>query len=177
MKEIFLHICCAPCFLYPFKALSDKGYIIRGFFFNPNIHPLDEYGLRKRSLESFVLTKDTSLIVGSYDIENFFDIYTREKDRCYNCYYLRIEKTAQKARELGIKTFSTTLLYSKRQKHEQIKEICYKIADIYGLEFYYEDFREGWSWGIEESKKQKLYRQKYCGCLFSYKERFEGRIL
>lgn len=172
MKEIFFHICCAPCFLYPFKVLTEKDYIIKGFFYNPNIHPLDEYNRRYDTLQSYVSDKNIEIIIDNYDIEDFFDKYKKDEDRCFNCYKLRLEKTAKMARDLGINTFSTSLLYSKRQKHNIIKEIGFNIAEAYKLNFYYEDFRVGWQWGIEESKRIGIYRQKYCGCLFSYKERF-----
>lgn len=172
MNKIFLHICCAPCLIYPLTALSEKEYIVEGFFYNPNIHPIDEYIKRRDTLLDYGIRKNIKIIVGDYDIEDYFDEYRKSVDRCFNCYKLRLEKTAEKAKELGFKIFSTTLLYSRRQKHDLIKDIGFKVAEKYNLTFYYEDFRIGWQKGIEESKKLGIYRQKYCGCIFSYKERF-----
>ncbi|MCX7991085.1 MAG: epoxyqueuosine reductase QueH [Proteobacteria bacterium] len=172
MKEILLHICCAPCSIYPVESLKKKGLLIKGYFYNPNIHPPDEYVRRKETLKKYGSSEKLDLIVDDYDMETFFDKYKSNEDRCVMCYYLRLEKSAKKAKELGIGLFSSTLLYSKRQKHFLIKEIACKISNIYDIEFYYEDFREGWNRGIAESKRLGLYRQNYCGCIFSYKERF-----
>lgn len=94
------------------------------------------------------------------------------KERCLFCYRIRLKKTFQKAREEGFDTVSTTLLYSKYQRHSEIGRIGTELSEWYGMPFLYRDFREGWQEGITESKKLNLYRQPYCGCIFSEKERY-----
>lgn len=173
MKSVLLHICCAPCSIYPIKVFKHDAYNITGYFYNPNIHPLKEFNLRKGSLKALASFENIEVLYDTYEIEKFFmhkDFFSEK--RCYNCYFLRLEKTAKKAKELKKDFFTTTLLYSKRQKHDMIKMICEEIAKKEGIHFYYKDFRDGWKLGIEKSKELSLYRQNYCGCIFSEKERF-----
>jgi predicted adenine nucleotide alpha hydrolase (AANH) superfamily ATPase len=101
---------------------------------------------------------------------------TEPATRCPVCYEMRLEETAKKAAELGMSAFSTTLLYSKYQRHELIRNMGEDIARKYGLEFFYEDFREGWKQGIEEAVSIGIYRQPYCGCVFSEAERYSKRM-
>jgi predicted adenine nucleotide alpha hydrolase (AANH) superfamily ATPase len=96
----------------------------------------------------------------------------REKDRCRYCYYDRLRFSAYKAKEEGFEGFTTTLLYSKYQSHEMIKSIGESAAIENQIKFYYRDFREGWLEGIKISKEIGMYRQPYCGCIYSEKERF-----
>ncbi len=172
MNKLLLHICCAPCLIYPLKRYREIGTDLKGFFYNPNIHPLDEYRKREKTLTEYANAENLNIIYQSYDIEDYFSLYDREKDRCAICYRLRLEKTAITAKNLGYNAFSTTLLYSVRQKHELIKQIGEALGLLYNIKFFYEDFRKGWKEGIEESKRLGLYRQRYCGCIFSEKERF-----
>lgn len=114
-----------------------------------------------------------------YSPEPWFDFIGKnfnKKARCSLCYELRINKTAQKAKLMGFSAFSTTLLYSKYQNHEDIKRISLNISQKVGIDFYYFDFREGWEEGIKKSKEMGIYRQPYCGCIFSEKERYEKRL-
>lgn len=173
MKRILIHICCAPCSIYPLEVLHSTDTDIIGFFYNPNIHPSREYMLRRDTLISYSKKENLPVIIGDYKPEYFLEeVIGKLENRCFYCYKMRFEETAKKAKELGIKTFTTTLLYSKRQNHGLIKEIGLEIAEREGLNFYYHDFREGWKKGIEKSKELGLYRQNYCGCIFSEKERF-----
>ncbi len=96
----------------------------------------------------------------------------RESQRCRICYYQRLSYTAAFARQNGFVAFSTTLLYSVYQKHEIIRQIGREVADEAGIPFHYQDFRNGWREGVEISRKMDLYRQKYCGCIYSEKERY-----
>jgi len=96
-------------------------------------------------------------------------------ERCNYCYSSRLEATAQAAKENDFDYFSSSLLYSKYQEHETIKKIGFTLADKYGVKFYYDDFRTGWKEGVKESKEMGLYRQQYCGCIFSEKERYLGK--
>jgi len=99
-------------------------------------------------------------------------------NRCSVCYYMRFDMTAKHAKIGNFDYFSTSLLYSKRQNHELIKEICNSVAQKHDIEFFYQDFREDWHVGIELSKEKNMYRQKYCGCIFSEMERYwKGDVL
>lgn len=167
-----MHVCCAPCSVYPVKILKSENNKIRAFFFNPNIHPSQEYMKRKEALKTLGEIASLDIIWGRYEMDVFFDKVKNGDDRCRSCYELRLDRTALEAGKLGYDTFSTTLLYSIRQKHELIKEMGFKAGEKHGINFHYRDFRVGWKSGVEESKKRGLYRQNYCGCIFSEKERF-----
>jgi len=108
-----------------------------------------------------------------YDLEGFIqNAVFRESDRCSYCYHDRLRSTALIAKRGKFNFFTTTLLYSKFQKHDMIKSIGESIGKSVGIPFYYQDFRKGWKEGMEESKQLELYRQQYCGCIYSEKERF-----
>ena len=108
-----------------------------------------------------------------YRLEEFLqNVVFRETERCRYCYYSRLKSAIQVAKKGKFDFFSTTLLYSKFQKHESIKEIAEGLAKDYGVSFYYHDFRKGWGEGIRMSKDFGLYRQQYCGCIYSEKERY-----
>ncbi len=178
MKKVLLHICCGPCALYPVKVMREKSIEPLGFFYNPNIHPFKEFERRVEALEMVSNKTDLSLIWDSrgYGLKEWLDALKGESNhgaRCLICYHMRLEQTARKAKKLGIKTISTTLLYSRYQLHEAIKDSGERCAKKYGLNFYYEDFRKGWMEGIEISKELEIYRQPYCGCIFSEYERYE----
>ncbi|HBE44471.1 MAG TPA: hypothetical protein DDW17_03205, partial [Deltaproteobacteria bacterium] len=96
------------------------------------------------------------------------------KDRCLFCYRMRLEKTFQKAVETHADGVTTTLLYSKYQRHDDIKDTGEELSRKYDMPFIYKEFRKGWKEGVEESKRLNMYRQQYCGCIFSEKERFKG---
>ena len=173
-KRILLHICCAPCTVYPLKILREKGWEVFGYFYNLNIHPYQEYRKRLETLKDYASKVDLRLIIrDEYNVEQFIrEVVFRESNRCYYCYTHRLEAAARLAKKSGFQAFTTTLLYSKQQKHELIKEIAGGISKRIGIQFYYEDFREGWKFGIEKSKQLNLYRQQYCGCIYSEAERF-----
>lgn len=172
--RLLLHICCAPCSIYPLRLLREKGWDIQGYFFNPNIHPYQEYERRLATLQEYAAQTGLPLLIApGYDMEEFFRrVVYREQERCRFCYAWRLEHAARTARELGATAFTSTLLYSRYQRHELIRELGAQIALEAGVAFYYEDFRLGWREGIDTSKKLGLYRQQYCGCLYSEKERY-----
>ncbi len=172
--KILLHICCAPCTIYPLEALTAMGHQVRGFFSNPNIHPYQEYLRRAATLESYAAKAGLPVIWDrGYPLEEFLrDIAFRETDRCRFCYYRRLLATARVAKGGKFEAFTSTLLYSKFQKHELIKELAQVVVREVGVPFYYEDFRVGWAAGRKESEKLGLYRQQYCGCIFSERDRF-----
>ncbi len=179
--EIFLHICCGPCALYPLCVLKKKGINATGFFCNPNIHPFREYERRVAALEEVARLKDLPIVwdESGYGLKEWLsnlDGVTAQKERCPLCYEMRLERSAREASRKGFKYFSTTLLYSKYQRHGLIREIGEEKAKKYGVGFYYEDFRKGWIDGIEEAVALGIYRQPYCGCIFSESERYAKRI-
>ncbi len=172
--KVLLHICCANCAIYPLQRLGERGDELVGFFFNPNIHPYQEYQKRLESLKQYAERVGLKMIYrDEYLLEEFLrNVSHREKERCRYCYSIRLEATAQEAKKNGFDQFSTTLLQSAQQNHLLIKEIGERLAKEIGIPFYYEDFRQGWRKGLEVSKAMGLYRQQYCGCIFSEKERF-----
>jgi len=176
MNSILLHVCCANCACFTCKFLKEKDFDITLFWYNPNIHPYSEYQKRLSTAGYFATLQDIKIIYNTeYSINKFLHNLNYGFDfpaRCVACWTLRLEETARTALKEGFSLFSTTLLYSIHQDHNLIREIGEKIAREYNLEFYYTDFRRGWQEGIEISKKLGLYRQKYCGCIFSEEERY-----
>jgi epoxyqueuosine reductase len=177
--KLLLHICCAPCTIYPLQTLRNQGLQITGYFYNPNIHPFQEYGKRLETLKGYAGMCELEIYYDDrYDLE-FFLNQTRPwgPERCRVCYEIRLEATARQAKTQGLDGFTTTLLYSRFQKHDWIKDVGCQIAERFGIPFHYQDFRPGWQEGIEKSKEFGLYRQPYCGCIFSEHERFAGKNL
>jgi predicted adenine nucleotide alpha hydrolase (AANH) superfamily ATPase len=172
--KILLHICCAPCAIYPLEALSAGGHRVRGFFFNPNIHPYQEFARRAATLQEYASRVKLPVIWDqNYNLEEFLrGVAFRESERCRFCYYLRISAAARVARGGKFDAFTTTLLYSKFQNHDLIRELAQLVVREVGVPFYYEDFRRGWSKGAAQAKKLGLYKQQYCGCIFSERDRF-----
>ena len=173
--KLLLHICCGPCALYPLKELAGKKFeSITGYYYNPNIHPPSEYKKRKDALLSVEKNLNFEIVYPAYRMEEYFKKIASNEDtpeRCGLCWELRLSQTADFAAANGFDAFSTTLLISPYQDHELVKKIGEKIAREKGISFYYEDFRKGFRESQEEAKKQDLYRQKYCGCVFSELER------
>jgi len=172
--KLLLHICCAPCAIYPLSVLRHEGYDLCGLYYNPNIHPYLEYVKRLDTLKTFAEKEGLKLIPqNKYPMEDFLrNVAFREEERCYYCYYERLTFRAHIAKSGKFDAFTTTLLYSKYQKHEMIVAIGKSAAKKQGVPFYYKDFREGWSEGVRISKEMGMYRQPYCGCIYSEKERF-----
>jgi len=147
---------------------------VMGFFYRHNIHPFQECQRRENTLKQYAESIDFKVIYQKdYKIEKFFQaVVFREQDRCRYCYHDRLKATALVAKKGKFEGFTTTLLYSKFQNHSLIREIGEAIAKKYGLTFFYHDFREGWKYGIEKSKSLDMYRQQYCGCIYSEKDRY-----
>ncbi|MEE9613369.1 MAG: epoxyqueuosine reductase QueH [Thermodesulfobacteriota bacterium] len=179
MGRILVHICCGPCAIYPVKEILKGKLEVWGYFFNPNIHPREEF--RKRLDAVRTLAEKMSLPVicnDEYSPELFFRSIpgprkheTPRAERCARCYSLRLDRTADAARKRGFDFFSSSLLYSKYQDHETIISAGLDMEHKYGVPFYYDDFRPGWKEGITHSREMGLYRQNYCGCVYSKKER------
>lgn len=172
--NILLHICCAPCAIYPVQEMRAGGLQVTGFFFNHNIHPYQEFQKRLGTVQKYASLVELKVILrDEYRLEEFLaNVASSPIDRCLYCYASRLEATAAEAARLGFDAFTTSLLYSRYQKHDIIRETGERFAGLYGIPFYYEDFRRGWQEGIAISKRMELYRQQYCGCIYSEKERY-----
>ncbi|MEI7817638.1 MAG: epoxyqueuosine reductase QueH [Desulfuromonadales bacterium] len=172
--KILLHICCGPCALFPLQQLRAAGHQVTGFFYNHNIHPYQEYVRRRDTALQMAEQQELPIILrDDYDLEGFLAHVAAEPEkRCSYCYSSRLMATAQAAAEGSFEGFTASLLYSRYQKHDEIQALGEQISSKYEVPFYYEDFRPGWQEGIKLSKESGLYRQQYCGCIYSEKERF-----
>ena len=176
--KLLLHVCCAPCSTYTLNNLRKQNIDVSGYFYNPNIHPYREFKKRLDTLKEFAEKINFELLVeNEYGLTEYLrKVVFNEKKRCSICYDMRLEKTAARAAKMGADAFSSTLLYSRYQNHEAIISIATKMAEKYGVEFYYNDFREGWQEGIDKAIEMDLYRQSYCGCIYSEQERYDNRL-
>ena len=163
--------------IYPAQTLKNKGVDFTGYFYNPNIHPYKEFKKRLDSAMHFTEQGGVKLIVDrNYGLQEFLrQVVFKEKERCQYCYRTRLEQTARVAVERGFTGFSSTLLYSKYQNHQLIAGLAEEIGAS-SVPFFYHDFRTGWQTGIDESKTLGLYRQSYCGCIYSEQERYDNRL-
>lgn len=174
MAKVLLHACCGPCATGPLPALRQEGFAVWGFFYNPNIHPFTEYDMRLKAMIQYAEQQDFQLIgTPEYNpLEYFQNITFRESRRCHFCYRMRLQKTAEMARRGKFDYFTTTLLVSPHQKHNLIRETAEIAAEQYGVPFLYRDFRNDYKETISRSREAGLYRQQYCGCLYSEQERY-----
>lgn len=178
MSDLLLHICCGVCALGITKKMKEQGYKITGYFYNPNIHPFMEFQKRLRAVE--VMSEQDKLPViyekdyGLDDYLQYVNPYAKsyETKRCAKCYEMRLEQTARKAKELNINEFTSTLIISPQQNQAVIKNLGENIAKKYGISFKYEDVTDLYPQCKETAKKRSLYRQQYCGCIFSEYERY-----
>jgi predicted adenine nucleotide alpha hydrolase (AANH) superfamily ATPase len=147
---------------------------VMGFFYRHNIHPYTECIRRQETLQHYADQINLRIICQEgYDLEGFIqNVVYRETDRCTYCYYDRLRTTALVAKRGKFDYFTSTLLYSKFQKHDTIRSIGESVGRSVGIPFLYRDFRSGWKEGIKTSKDLKMYRQQYCGCIYSEKERY-----
>jgi epoxyqueuosine reductase len=178
-KRLLLHICCGPCAIHPLESLLEQGFEVTGLYYNPNIHPLQEYLRRREGVEQVAARLGVTVIFldKEYDPQRYFrEVNLRETSRCMICHGLRLEKTRSVARRGGFDAFSSTLLYSRMQRHEIIRDLGRDMAGGGAPAFLYQDFREGWRHGIETSKAWGIYRQQYCGCLYSEFERYHKEL-
>jgi len=171
--RILLHVCCGPCAIYPVKFLRQSGYEPLAYFFNPNIHPYREFSRRIETLREYSTLAGLELVIDDrYLLEDFLAAAMRETNRCLACYRMRLEQAASYAAETGLTRFTTTLLVSPYQQHELIRKVGEEAGARYGVAFEYFDFRPGWPEGVVESRALNLYRQPYCGCIFSERDRY-----
>jgi epoxyqueuosine reductase len=172
--RVLLHICCGPCALFPLAGLRGEGIEVTGFFFNHNIHPYQEY-LRRRdaALQMAELEGMELLVQDQYRLEEFLAAVAAESDkRCGYCYASRLDAVAAAACKGGFDAFTSSLFYSRYQNHDLMRQKADEAATRHGSSFLYRDFRPGWQEGIRRSKELGLYRQQYCGCIYSEKDRY-----
>ena len=177
--RVLLHACCAPCSLKCVETLRQEDVAPVLFWYNPNIHPFTEYQNRMDALRAFAgdETLDVVWDKAAYGLRPFLAAVGQELDaRCEICYRTRMNATARYASENGFDGYSTTLLISPYQKHERIRELAEQASRIYGTPFIYRDFRPLFRAGQQAARDRGLYRQKYCGCVFSEEERYSVDI-
>lgn len=173
--KLLLHSCCAPCSSACLERLHDF-FSVCVFYYNPNIDEREEY--EKRKAEQIRLLSETGwaeFVDCDHDAKAFAELAKGLENepergaRCYRCYALRMEKTAQKAKELGIEYFATTLTLSPLKNVEWLNQIGEEVGGRYGLTYLYSDFKKqgGYLRSIELSKEYGLYRQDFCGCKYS----------
>jgi predicted adenine nucleotide alpha hydrolase (AANH) superfamily ATPase len=177
---LLLHVCCGPCALLPVRRLQDAGYRVTGWFMNPNIHPLTEYLRRREAAEECAQRLGTDILFDdeAWDIAAWLRVATQDDAppaRCHRCCRDRIEAVSARAIELGFPCFSTSLLYSRYQPHEAIRAAGMAAAKD-GIRFVYEDFRRDWQMGQDTARQWGVYRQPYCGCVYSEAERYRKRL-
>lgn len=185
--RLFLHSCCAPCSSYVLEYLS-RYFEITVFFYNPNISPAEEYEKRveeiRRMIGEMEFAHPVELVEGEYDPQVFFQMAKGMEhipeggERCFGCYRLRMEEAARLAKEGNYDYFTTTLSISPLKNAQKINEIGEELAEIYQVSHLPSDFKKknGYKRSIELSGEYELYRQDYCGCVFSKLEREENKM-
>ncbi|MDD6170688.1 MAG: epoxyqueuosine reductase QueH [Lachnospiraceae bacterium] len=184
VPTLLLHSCCAPCSSYVLEYLSEYFYITV-FYYNPNIYPDEEY--KKRVIEQqefirkFPMKYPVKFIEGDFEKDLFYE-KTKGKEqikeggeRCFLCYELRLEKTAKLAKELSFDYFTTTLSISPLKNAAKLNEIGQRLGKTYNIPYLVSDFKKknGYKRSVEISKEYEMYRQYYCGCVYSKKQRDE----
>lgn len=179
--SLFLHSCCAPCSSYVLEYLC-RFFRITVFYFNPNISPSEEYAKRveeqKRLIEAYNRERkgyEISIVEGDYEPARFFEMAKGLEncpeggERCFNCYELRLRETAGRAAEGGFDYFATTLTVSPLKNAQKLNEIGQALSAEYGVSWLPSDFKkkDGYKRSIELSAEYGLYRQNYCGCVYS----------
>lgn len=181
VPTLLLHSCCAPCSSYVLEYLS-RYFAITVLYYNPNIAPKEEFFRRaeeqKRLIEEMPHHHSVSLMVGEYSPEHFSSIAKGHEDdpeggeRCFACYRLRLEEAARAAQDGGFDYFTTTLSISPLKNAAALNAIGKELADKYGVAYLYSDFkkREGYKRSCQLSADYGLYRQDYCGCVYSKRD-------
>ena len=183
-SKLLLHVCCAPCSSYVLEYLT-KYFDITVFYYNPNISSKEEYNKRLKEEQRFVkeypFDYDITVIDGKYDNDKFEETIKgleQEKEggaRCFKCYRLRLEESAKYAKEKGFDYFTTTLTISPYKNSSKLNEIGHDLEEEYGVKYLYSDFKKknGYKRSIELSHEYNLYRQDYCGCVYSIRNKIE----
>ena len=182
VPKLLLHSCCAPCSSYVLEYLSEY-FSITVFYYNPNIYPDEEYEKRVREQQTFIerfpAKHPISFCQGDFEKDRFYQVtrgLEQEREggaRCEACFRLRLEESASLASQMGMDFFTTTLSISPLKNAELLNEIGQEMGERYGVEYLCSDFkkRNGYKRSVELSGEYGLYRQDYCGCVYSYQER------
>jgi predicted adenine nucleotide alpha hydrolase (AANH) superfamily ATPase len=169
--KLFLHACCADCLLKILASLEDEKTEVTAYFYNPNIHPRAEYQSRLAAIKKVAEEKGVRLVVPDWQPKDYFGVIGSGGKRCEGCWKLRLEKAAVYAKERGFEYFSTTLLSSQYQNRKIIEKIGAEAAKRCGLIFFVPKKI------ITELKTKGFYKQFFCGCVYSLKERFEEKYV
>ena len=173
---VLVHTCCGPCLCALLEPLRTGHPTFTAFFHNPNIQPLLEFRRRLKGVEVLADQERFPLVADDrYGLDAFLDAIGPDRsrpERCRTCYQIRLGATARHAAEHGFRVFTSTLLVSTQQDHELICEVGHEAAQGYGVAFDDTDFRSRQELGGELARRKQLYRQQYCGCIFSEYERF-----
>lgn len=176
-EPILVHTCCAPCLCALLEELRNEGYAPTALFHNPNIHPLLEYRRRLKAVQVLADRECIGLaILSGYGLQAFLDALAGQRQkpgRCRTCYAMRLEAAARYAAANGFPRFTTTLLVSPRQDRDAIVELGHTAARRHGVAFDDADRRRLHDAGVERARRIQLYRQQYCGCIFSEQERYQ----
>ena len=181
-RKVLLHTCCAPCLIHPYELLAARGLEVVPFFYNPNIHPFREYRQRYFAALDYCAEAGLDLKAGPYEMERFLaEVAPVEAGleeagapgRCSRCFSMRLSRTAEEARGLGIECFTTTLLVSPYQDQELLRQAGESAARAAGVDFIFEDMSDGFKEASQRSRESGMYRQSYCGCVYSEKERYQ----
>ena len=182
VPRLFLHSCCAPCSSYVLEYLS-QYFEITVFYYNPNIFPLEEFEKRieeqRMLIEKLPAVHPISFVAGEYDSGKFYEIakglegVKEGGERCFRCFELRLRKSAELAKAGGYDYFATTLSISPLKNAEKLNEIGEKLASEIGISYLNSDFKKknGYKRSTELSREYGLYRQDYCGCIYSKMQR------
>ena len=178
MDKVLLHSCCAPCSVYCIDTLRAEGIEPTSLWFNPNIHPYQEYKARRDTLLSYGESIGVTVnVLEDYGLREFVRAVVEDIDhRCAHCYTIRLGTAAKYASEHGFEAFTSSLLISPYQNHELLKVVGEQMGKQYGVEFLYRDFRPGFREGQAKARELGLYMQKYCGCIFSEEDRYAKQI-
>lgn len=178
MRSVLVHSCCAHCAAYTIDYWRGQGYEVSALWYNPNIHPYMEHQRRLEAMKSLAQKMNFSLIIEGYDIISYFrQVVGQESQRCQHCFRLRLSKTAEIASKTDFNAFTTTLLISPHQKHDLLREVGNQIAEERGIDFLYADLRKYYSESRHITKPLNLYRQQYCGCIYSEWERYTNKAI
>lgn len=182
VPTLLMHSCCAPCSSYCLEYLSNY-FRITVFYYNPNIYPDEEYYKRveeqKHFIERLPAKYPISFVEGEYDKQRFYEMAKGLEDckeggeRCFKCYELRLRESAEMAKELGMDYFTTTLSISPLKNAARLNEIGDRLAEEYKISYLNSDFKKknGYKRSVEISAEYDMYRQYYCGCVFSKNQR------
>lgn len=173
--RVLFHVCCGPCFARAGSLLREEGHDVTALWYNPNVQPYKEFEARLHAFEQVCEAEDFPAVVDdTYDPERWLRDALDAENRCEACFRDRLGATADLAAEEGFDAFTTTLLASPYQDHELARRIGEEEATRAGVAFLYRDHRDHWKEARSRTFELDVYRQKYCGCIFSERDRWLG---